>query len=64
MQNLFSVKDKVILITGASSGLGCHFAKTLAQAGAKMALCARRFDKLKEIADEININGGTAVPLF
>jgi len=62
MQKLFSVKDKIILITGASSGLGCHFAKTLALAGAKIAICARRIDKLKKIANEINQDGGIAVP--
>ena len=58
MNNLFSVKDKVILITGASSGLGCHFARILAQAGAKVALGARRLDRLEKIAGEIRQNSG------
>lgn len=62
MKTSFSVKDKIILITGASSGLGCHFAKTLAQAGAKVAICARRFDKLKKIANEISNERGVAIP--
>lgn len=58
MNNLFSVKDKVILITGASSGLGCHFARVLALAGAKVALGARRLDRLERIASEITQNSG------
>lgn len=62
MDSLFSVKEKVILITGASSGLGCHFAKTLARMGAKVAMGARRLDKLKNIANEIHNDGGVAIP--
>jgi NAD(P)-dependent dehydrogenase (short-subunit alcohol dehydrogenase family) len=58
--SLFSVKDKVIIITGASSGLGCHFAKTLATAGAKVILGARRVDKLEKIANEISKASGVA----
>ncbi len=62
MQSLFSVKDKIILITGAASGIGYHFAKTLAQAGAKVAMCGRRIDKLNKVVTEINNSGGTAIP--
>lgn len=63
VENLFSVKNKVIAITGASAGLGCHFAKMLAQAGAKVAMGARRLDKLKTIAEEIKAQNGTALPV-
>lgn len=62
METLFSVKDKVILITGASSGLGHHFTKTLAKAGAKVAMIARRLDKMKKISIEISKDGGVAIP--
>jgi NAD(P)-dependent dehydrogenase (short-subunit alcohol dehydrogenase family) len=44
---------KTALITGASSGLGRHFALTLARAGANIALAARRVDLLADLADEI-----------
>lgn len=55
------IKDKVIIITGASSGIGEATAKLLANKGAKVVLGARREDKLKQIADEINRYGGQAV---
>lgn len=57
MQNL---KDKVVIITGASSGIGEATAYKLAEAGAKIVLGARREDKLKAIADKIAQNGGEA----
>ncbi len=50
------------LVTGASSGLGLRFAKTLAAAGAKVALCARRVEKLEQVCREIREAGGTAEP--
>jgi NADP-dependent 3-hydroxy acid dehydrogenase YdfG len=55
------VKDKVVIITGASSGIGEATAKLLASKGAKVVLGARREDKLKQIADEIEKDGGQAV---
>ena len=62
--NLFSVKDKIILITGASSGLGCHFAKVLAnEEGARIAIAARRVDKLQLLAQDIHSKGGIALPI-
>ena len=61
--HLFSVKDKSIAITGASSGFGHHFAGLLAAQGAKVALGARRTDKIQARVDEINNSGGTAVGL-
>jgi NAD(P)-dependent dehydrogenase (short-subunit alcohol dehydrogenase family) len=56
---------KTALITGASSGLGRHFAQVLAKSGASVALAARRLDALHALADEISSQGGRAfvVPL-
>ena len=53
MQN---VENKVIIITGASSGIGEETAKVLAKNGAKVVLSARREDRLKALADEIGEN--------
>ena len=55
------IKDKVVIVTGASSGIGEATAKLLASRGAKLALGARREDKLKQIVDEIEKDGGQAV---
>jgi NADP-dependent 3-hydroxy acid dehydrogenase YdfG len=55
------INDKVVLITGASSGIGEATAKLLASKGAKVVLGARREDKLKQIVDEIEEAGGQAV---
>ena len=51
---------KVAVVTGASGTLCSIFAKALARAGAKVALLGRNMDKLKELADEIEAEGGTA----
>lgn len=48
-----NVKDKVVLITGASSGIGAQTAKTLAEHGAKVVLGARREERLRTLAQEI-----------
>lgn len=53
MQN---VENKVIIITGASSGIGAETARRLAANGAKVVLSARREDRLKELAGEIGEN--------
>lgn len=55
------IKDKVVIITGASSGIGEATAKKLARNGAKVVLGARREDKLKSIAEEIGSEGGQVV---
>ena len=49
------------LVTGASTGLGRHFATTLAGAGAKVAAAARRTDLLDALVTEITDQGGTAL---
>ncbi len=48
------------LVTGANGGLGSHFALTLAKAGAKVAVAARRIDSLREVEALIRAAGGTA----
>ncbi|WP_119309787.1 SDR family oxidoreductase [Cohaesibacter haloalkalitolerans] len=55
------IKDKVVIITGASSGIGEATARLLASKGAKVVLGARRGEKLKTIVDEIVKDGGQAV---
>ena len=61
----FSVdlSGQVALVTGASSGLGLRFAKVLAAAGAKVAIAARRLDRLEALAAEIKAAGGQAVAI-
>jgi NAD(P)-dependent dehydrogenase (short-subunit alcohol dehydrogenase family) len=54
------LSGRVALVTGASSGLGAQFAKTLAQAGAAVVLASRRTDKLKALRAEIEAEGGSA----
>jgi len=60
LENLYSLEGKVALVTGASSGLGEHFAEVLARAGAKVVLGARRKDKLDAIVSRIVERGGQA----
>ena len=55
------IKDKVVIITGASSGIGEATARLLASKGAKVVLGARRGEKLKTIVDEIVKDSGQAV---
>ncbi|KRK78728.1 hypothetical protein FD03_GL002505 [Companilactobacillus nodensis DSM 19682 = JCM 14932 = NBRC 107160] len=57
---VMAIKGKVVIITGASSGIGEASAKLLASKGAKIVLGARREEKLKNIADDIIANGGEA----
>lgn len=61
MSALFSLDGHVALVTGASSGLGRHFAKVLALAGARVAVAARRTDLLEAAAAEIADEGAAAV---
>jgi NAD(P)-dependent dehydrogenase (short-subunit alcohol dehydrogenase family) len=57
----FSLAGKVAVITGASSGLGVAFAKAMAEAGADVAIGARRVDRLKETAVLVEATGRDAV---
>lgn len=59
----FRLDGKLALVTGAGSGLGRQFAMTLAEAGASVALAARRREKLEETAEQVRSAGGSAVCL-
>ena len=60
LDNLFSLEGKTALISGASSGLGEHFARVLAEAGATVIVAARRADRLQVLQDDILQAGGQA----
>src|ERR1700751_289413 len=58
---LFNLKGKVALVTGASSGLGARFAQTLAANGAAIVLVARRAERLTALQAQIAESGGRAI---
>jgi len=60
---MFSLKDKVALITGASQGIGRDTARALSEAGAKVAVAARNEEKLASLVSEIESAGGQAVAI-
>src|SRR6267142_2398025 len=57
------IKDKIVVITGASSGLGEATARRLSAAGAKIVLGARRTKHLDALAGELTGNGGSAIAI-
>ena len=61
MRTSFDLTGKVAFVTGASSGLGAHFAQTLADAGAKVVIGARRADRLADLQARITASGGNAL---
>ncbi len=65
MHNVLDLSGEVAFVSGASSGLGCHFAKTLSAAGATVVVGARRLALLKHLALEVSASGGRVhvVPL-
>ena len=60
MSYSIDLSGRVALVTGASSGLGAQFARTLSQAGAGVVLAARRVERLKTLRAEIESQGGDA----
>ncbi len=60
MSYQIDLSGRVALVTGASSGLGTQFAKTLAKAGAAVVLASRRVERLKTLRAEIEAGGGDA----
>lgn len=56
-----NIQDKVVIITGASSGIGEATARELSSKGAKLVLAARREDRLQKLKEENEKNGGTAI---
>lgn len=60
---MFDLKDKIVVVTGASSGLGADAARAYAENGANVALLARRVDKLEGVAKEIEAMGKVALPV-
>ena len=60
ISDMFSLAGKRVLLTGASSGLGRHFAPTLARAGAHVVLASRSVDKMQTVAEAIDAFGGSS----
>lgn len=60
---MFDLSGRTAIVTGASSGLGRHFAALLSRRGAHVVLAARRIEALEELRDEIRRAGGTALAI-
>lgn len=63
IDNIFSVKGRVAMVSGASSGLGEHIAELLADNGVAVVCAARRMELLEKLADRIRSKGGKALPV-
>ncbi|MBD2181497.1 SDR family oxidoreductase [Aerosakkonema funiforme] len=61
---MLSLQNQIVLITGASSGIGASCAKIFAQAGAKLILAARRFERLEELADRLGKEFSASIHLL
>ena len=59
-ETIFNLEGKVALVTGGGTGVGASIAMALSKAGAKVALAARRVEKLKETEESIIAQGGVA----
>jgi 3-oxoacyl-[acyl-carrier protein] reductase len=60
---MFSLKDRVALVTGASQGIGRAIAMALAESGARVAVAARNAEKLDGVVSEIAVMGGEAIAI-
>ena len=60
----FRLDGRVVLVTGASSGIGAALAEGLAATGARVALAARRMERTKALAEKIRSSGGEALPVL
>lgn len=60
---MFDYKGQVVVVSGASSGLGAQMAKGYAKQGATLVITARRLEKLEEVAQEIRKEGVTCLPI-
>lgn len=60
---MIALKDRIAVVTGSSSGMGAEIARALAGEGMKLALAARRADRLAALASEIRQAGGTALAI-
>jgi serine 3-dehydrogenase len=61
---MYSLRDKIIFITGASSGIGAACARAFAAQGAKVLLCARRLERIQALVDELQKEHGVAAHAF
>jgi serine 3-dehydrogenase len=61
---MYSLKNKVVFVTGASAGIGESCARAFAQSGARILICARRADRLKTLAAELKKEFGVPVHAF
>jgi NAD(P)-dependent dehydrogenase (short-subunit alcohol dehydrogenase family) len=61
--NSTDLAGQVALVTGTTSGLGRRFAKVLANAGARVVVTGRRFERLEQLAEEIKDDGGECAPV-
>ena len=60
---MFDYKNRVVVMTGASSGLGKQMARGFAQMGANLVLMARRIERLEDFAQELKDMGVEALPI-
>lgn len=63
MDSALPLSGQVAVVTGASGGLGAHFARLLAENGAAVALTARRVDRIEALASDLNAEGCRAIAL-
>jgi NAD(P)-dependent dehydrogenase (short-subunit alcohol dehydrogenase family) len=63
MSSESDLRGKAVLVTGASSGIGRHFALRLAAEGARVAAAARRVELLQTLSDEVSQAGGALIPI-